>query len=531
MEARGVSKKKFEPAGVCKFVVKDTELVNHLWQVARRYQHIANMYILLRDSYYEASRNCKTDTNKRIFQLFTNRRVLRAVLKDRDGGEHKENVEELRRIIPACDLYSAFKSSVSIIQIKNFYKLQHKINTGFKSFFTKLAKGDKDAKPPKPKKLARVHRVTIPIDQDCLSLKRKGIVRINVEDKMIDIPISHKQLKAAVGDLSLIGSAEITCTCNEFEIGFIYNRPLVNEQDFQTLAINSQNETKNAGLDIGIKNLASIFIDDKTSRSMIVSGKDFIAFNAKNNRKIAKLSSEKQLLINQIKGIEKKSQNACKDALILEQLKKVTRKISKTYSHRNKFFYSNFNKLANRILEQLSILNVTDLYISRNLGEAKQDPKASMGKKNNQKFHQIPIISLLDMIQRKAADYGVKVHELDEAYTSKTSCLSGDIVAIQEFFMKPEEDKYEEDCKAQAANVPPKKTIEFGGTRKTRAYYKDKLLKKIYHADLNAAANHIKVGLKLSKDYFMFLKDHFWKLANPIKLNASKCFLDKLCFV
>ena len=522
-----MKKKKFKPDGVLKFVVKDEALVKHFWQVARDYQHIANMYIMLRDSFYETYKNEQTSKSKKVFQLFTNRTILRAMIKDREGGKFKEKVEELKGIIPSNDLYSSFKHAVGGIQIKNFYKLQHKINTGYKSFFTKLANGDPDAKPPQPKKLVKVHRVTIPIDQDCLSLKKEGFVRVNVKNKMVNIPISHTQLKKAIGDLGLISSAELTCTCNEIEIAFIYTySSKENGSGYQIFEIDSQKKMKCAGLDLGIKNLASIFIDDLTSKSLVVSGKDFIAFNAKSNRKIAKLSSQKQYLLNQIKLIEKQTNEVCKDSKILEEKKRINRMLSKAYGYRNRFFYTNFNKLANRILEQISIVNVTHLYVSRNLGNAKQDPNAGMGKKNNQKFYQIPIISLLNAIERKAADYGVKVHCIDEAYTSKTSCLSGDVVGIQEQFAQ-----VEEQGNGQQTQKTKTKEIDFGGYRKTRSQFKDRMIKKIFHADLNAAANHIKIGMKLGKLHFLFLKDFLWKLGNPLILNASKCFLDKFVFV
>ena len=50
------------------------------------------------------------------------------------------------------------------------------------------------------------------------------------------------------------------------------------------LNIESVDNIKYAGLDIGIKNIASIYIHDNTSKSLIISGKKFIAYNSSFNR-------------------------------------------------------------------------------------------------------------------------------------------------------------------------------------------------------------------------------------------------------
>ena len=54
--------------------------------------------------------------------------------------------------------------------------------------------------------------------------------------------------------------------------------------------------------------------------------------------------------------------------------------------------------------------------------------------------------------------------------------------------------------------------------------FRDKVLGKRILADLNAACNHIKVGLKNSD--FSWLKGKLWKLTRPVLVNTDSLLLD-----
>ena len=73
----------------------------------------------------------------------------------------------------------------------------------------------------------------------------------------------------------------------EIYISFTYK---VEKQDYysnnnESLSYN----TINAGIDIGLNNLISLFIDDKQSKSIIVDGAKYKHYNSKFNRLIAKI--------------------------------------------------------------------------------------------------------------------------------------------------------------------------------------------------------------------------------------------------
>ena len=102
-----------------------------------------------------------------------------------------------------------------------------------------------------------------------------------------------------------------------------------------------------------------------------------------------------------------------------------------------------------------------------------------MGKKNNQKFVQIPTGRLKGRIKQLCEQYGLEFVETEESYTSKASFLDSDVLPV--FGAKPEGWKE-------------------SGRRVKRGLYKSHDGIKI-NADCNGAANILrKVAAKLGID-------------------------------
>ena len=509
----------FKSFGTCKFRIKNEALVTDIWQKALKYQQFTNLYIIIRNILYKnqldtenriaTSYKIPQDINhKDLYKYFLENDVIRAAVKNRVGGKKAFKVEVVQRGLEDWQLYKDLKEVSKDLQIKNLYKELKKVNAGFKSFYTKQKNGDKDARPPKPKKFSKAHRITIPIDQDCLSFKKKDFVKVNINSKMIEFALKHATISKVTYSVENIQSAELISSQSELVLSLLYKKKIPD------CTITSKTKTKAAGLDLGIKNIASLFVDDKTTSSLLIDGKDFIAFNAKSNRKIAKNRSSLDILM-------QKSSKEPLDDCLKQQIAELKKRLSTLFSKRREYYQSNFHKLSRRLLEDLQITNVTDLYVSRNLGECKNTDSKSMGKENNQKFYQIPILKLIDYLELKTSEFGIRVHYIDEAYTSKCSSVSGDVLKAKEIFNESKTDNEElRNCKKTRRNV-------LNGRRIRRSIYKDYWLKKQFHADINAAVNHIKVGLGMASNAFEWLKSYIWKLANPIKIKALNCYLDR----
>jgi len=111
---------------------------------------------------------------------------------------------------------------------------------------------------------------------------------------------------------------------------------------------------------------------------------------------------------------------------------------------------------------------------------------------------------LLNYIAEKCRDNGIEVIKVNESYTSKASCIT------------------EKVCNVRTS----KNTNALRSKRVTRGLFKDKILNKVWNADLNGAVNHIKLATNKS---FKWLKDNIWKLSNPIKLKSAGELHNLLC--
>ena len=178
--------------------------------------------------------------------------------------------------------------------------------------------------------------------------------------------------------------------------------------------------------------------------------------------------------------------------------KDINKFISFLYSKRNKYFYDQFHKVSKRIVEYLHFNNITDLYLSKNLAELKNNGECELSKSVKQGFIQIPFIELLKNIEYKAQELGINIHWIDESYSSKSSCISDDIISIQ--------------------LNKPKSTNAFNGKRVERGLFLDTAVSKVFNADINGAANHIKIATAKS---FEWLKNSLFKLSNPIKIKSD----------
>ena len=134
--------------------------------------------------------------------------------------------------------------------------------------------------------------------------------------------------------------------------------------------------------------------------------------------------------------------------------------------------------------------------MSYNLAELKNNGNCKLNKTNKQTFIEIPFIKLLHMTEYKCNDSGIQIEKLNEAYTSKCSCISDDINNL---------------------NLDK----GFNGIRSKRGLYKDTKINKTFNADLNGAANHIikAIGLDMS-----WLQHNLIKLCNPIKIKSDYDF-------
>ncbi len=162
------------------------------------------------------------------------------------------------------------------------------------------------------------------------------------------------------------------------------------------------NQESYLSIDFGLNNLITT-VENQNITPIIISGKILKSINRQWNKRKARLYS-----------IKDKQHLKWTEQLNIITIKRNT--VIKDFLHKTAQLMVGYclkNKIGNICLGELK--------------EIKQHIR--MGKRNNQNFVNLPIQILKQMITYKAQLVGIKVHEVDESYTSK--CSSLDLESIE----------------------------------------------------------------------------------------------------
>jgi IS605 OrfB family transposase len=412
------------------------------------------------------------------------------------------------------ELFISLKKMGEILNDKNISMIVRRLKKDWnnifkrrKEYFQDKSKFTGEPRFPKAKSLAKTYQYSIPLEESKFSLKRKNVLGLTLFKKQIQTHFKTNKYVSSKNIKSLVVS---------YSHGHIYYN-FTYVEEIKTIISKKSKKIKECGLDIGIKNLASLFVNDKTTQSLIYSGSQFIHYNVFFNKQLAKVNEEIAKNVIEYKTIIRKDKEEVKIPILYNSNgKALLKKKSQLFEHRNRYFDGEMNKISSSLLTYLKQNKVTDLVISKNLSFTKESGEIKMQKKDKQKFYQIPFGKLLNLIEAKAKKFNINIKDIDEAYTSKTSCLTKDVNKNQE-------------KRLNGLQVVP---TDLNGSRGTkgsklgRGMFKDKELNVLFNSDLNGAANHIKVGfpkIKISR-----FRNLIWKVCSPKKLKSTNeldCFL------
>lgn len=209
-----------------------------------------------------------------------------------------------------------------------------------------------------------------------------------------------------------------------------------------------------ASIDIGLDNLATIVFSDGR-QPIVINGKPLKSANQFYNKQVAKLKS------------------------LLAQGIFTSSKIENLIRNRNHFGYSYLHQCSRLVVNQLIADGVQEIAIGKN---EQWKTFINLGKRNNQKFVQVPHARFISMLTYKLEAVGIKVTVGEESYTSKASFLDWDNIPT---YTHSSNEKH-----------------TFSGRRVSRSWYVTKDGLKI-HADVNGAFN---IGRKVIPKAFDSLK-------------------------
>jgi putative transposase len=177
-----------------------------------------------------------------------------------------------------------------------------------------------------------------------------------------------------------------------YEIEIVYEEPIKESQ---------LESSSYLSIDFGVNNLITA-VENRNSRPIIISGKIVKSINRQWNKRKARLYS--------IKDKQRLMWTAQLDEITIKR-----NSIMKDYLHKTSQYivgYCLHRGIGNICLGELK--------------EIKQNIR--LGRRTNQNFVNIPIHTLKQMIAYKAELVGIKVHVIDEAYTSKCSSLDLELI-------------------------------------------------------------------------------------------------------
>jgi putative transposase len=481
------------------------------------YKHLTNILTIM------VSESCPKNDDETWgdFQSLTNPILMKAVLFGNAGGAAtgknialiNKKFKDNKWLIIAKNLCSE-----SSFNDKNISMIIRRIKGEWNGFFTDIKKFRANPgsftgcpKPPRAKALNKVSHASIPLEVSKFSLKKRNILGLTLGRAQKKLKFKFKGMIDEVG-VANIKNVKVILHNHDISIQFSYIKHFNAENLNYTNAFNkvADNRTKKrveAGLDIGINNLGTLFVNDKTTPSLVVCGANYKSYNVKFNRFNSKLNESISDEATEFKTIKKGDDEAIKIAT-KHSSRGNELKSFKTFliEKRNRFFSSEFHKISANIVKYCLINGVTDFCLSRNLSMTKTTGEIKQRKAQKQTFYQMPFGDLLNKLEEKLKSVGIKVHDIDEAYTSKSSCISANVNKNQLLRKK---------------NIKPT-TTDLNGSRVARGLFKDLVIDKIFNADVNGAVNHIRVAFKRLK--FNWLSEFLFKLANPIKLKSTSEF-------
>lgn len=233
--------------------------------------------------------------------------------------------------------------------------------------------------------------------------------------------------------------------------------------EVEDIEIPKSKEDKIASMDLGIDNLATLVSEDFT---YLFSGKFIKSYNRLFNKKLAKLNSIKDL----------------------QKIKGTTKRIKKLYYERDLYIEDVFHKISRRIVNLLTNSGITKLIVGYNKGWKQE---VNMGKKNNQKFTQIPFARLISYLEYKCELVGIEIVTHEESYTSKCDSLAFEAIGKHENYL---------------------------GKRKKRGLYQSST-GKLINADVNGALNIMRKVVDDSSNYVRRIIDR-GLLFNPVRIKS-----------
>ncbi len=529
------------------FTIHETneDVAKELRAIILSYKHLENMLNLIVLAEFKRVQSLpKEDRDYAMFNLLLNPVIMKAVIMECEGGDGTRNeIASVASFLAEDKMFEDIKVLKDNLNDKNVSMIVRRLKKDWDNFFKNnteyaVAPSKFTGRPqhPKAKSLSKVYNYSVPVESSKFAMHKDGF----------RLTLGRFRRECFLRDNDYVTTKKITSMTVALSHGHIYYN--FNFEVPETPLSNGKvvlKPTKVAGLDIGVMSLFALFVNDLTTKSLIYENSFLRNYNHQFNRTLKRLNKSLEKCVVEyrdvIKIIDDKEVIYKVPAKYNAEGRRIKQSISNMWNRRNLVMDSEMDKLSKKVLQYCQLFDVTDLVISSNLSMTKTDGSIKMASKRKQEFYQIPFGKLLNKIKAKSLNFGVIIKDINEAYTSKTSAISASVTDVQS--KASEQSKVFQEAEKLAKEKAVAEGTEYivknfhshispdelngvrgvkngKGSKKglSRGDFRDTKINKLLNADINGAANHIKVAFP-DTDLSVFALKLF-KFCNPVKIKS-----------
>nr|DAS89406.1 MAG TPA: endonuclease [Bacteriophage sp.] len=290
--------------------------------------------------------------------------------------------------------FRALPSNMAALIVKS-------VDSEYNTFFGSLKTGLKANLPRYKHKTEGRYKLIFNIHLISKTYLKKGYLKLTTSDSI------KEELKFKLPKNTDINNIkEVTIT--KFNDGYMIN--IICKVDDE-IKVKEGNNT--AAIDLGLSNLVACVSNNKM-KPFLISGRPVNSINHYWNKKVSNLRSKLDT------SKDEREKNAIKS------------KINKLNRKRNFKINDYFHKSSTKLINHLDSNQIDSLIVGYNQGW-KQD--INLGKKNNQKFCNLPFYKFLNMLKYKCERKGISFKTQEESYTSKCSFLDNEEVCKHDSYL------------------------------------------------------------------------------------------------
>lgn len=420
---------------------------NFIKSLIKTKTHYRNMLILLSES---SSLSNDSKYLVRDYKKFAY--LIRNTYHDKNDKIKNTCINFLNEIENDTSLKSIFKNILALYDVytsKFLLEVNKELGISYKTAFINIKNNNIESFSMKTKRVSSINHGMINFDSNITTYK-KGVLFLNLfstkysKNNKLVIHIHDKFLEN-----NTLKNCQIVWNGIDYELLITYDN---GKEEY--LLDDSGNYLS---IDVGTNNHLSLY-DNRNDKSYIIRNR---AINRVNNR-----------LFNLISNIQSKLDLLKNKNDYGNHYKRLKIKKLYLYNERHKIIRNEIHKITSKLIKYCQANEINTIVYGFNKF---MKNGINIGKTNNKKLYSIPHEMILNQLVYKGKEYGIAIVKQEESYTSKLSCLN-DLVWLFEYGEK----------NANESNGI--RGITMRG-KKITSLFKDKVLNKIFHSDINGSVN------------------------------------------